>query len=218
MINISRMERKRYMDRGGGAFRLMLSLLLTAAMAAGFFGQNSGNVYAAARTVTIKQGAIEWYAPGDQGGTTVKWVTHIDGVPVDLDEVAGVSRSYAYCVQPSKATPGDGTYNVVLVDEDDKGTIAKMRKLIYYLPGAYGYTKVTKKRWFSNNNTGASAYSLGHIALSYLYAKDDAWNGDVGNTVKNKVFSMLDDLGNLGDHPENLEVYWKKKAGNEDES
>lgn len=216
MINISRMERKRYLDRGGGAFRLILSLLLTAAMAAGFFGQNSRNVYAAARTVTIKQGAIEWYAPGDQGGTTVKWVTHIDGEPVDLDEVPGVSRSYAYCVQPSKKTPADGTYNIVLVEDDDKGTIAKMRKLIYYLPGAYGYTKVTKKRWFSNNNTGASAYSLGHIALSYLYAKDDAWNGEVGNAIKNKVFSILDDLGNLSNPPDDFEVFWIRIEGHQD--
>lgn len=215
MINMSRVKKKRHPDRGGGA-RLLLSLLLAAVVAAGIIVQTPEDVYAAATTVTIKQGEIEWYAPGDEGGTTVKWVTHIDGEPVDLDEVAGVSRSYAYCVQPSKEAPGSGTYNVVLVEDDDKGTIAKMRKLIYYLPGAYGYTKVTSKRWFSNNNTGATAYSLGHIALSYLYAKDDAWNGEVGSTIKNKVFSMLDDLANLSDPPEDFEVFWIKIAGRQD--
>ena len=208
---------KHYSDKGGGrALKILRSLALCAVMITGIFTHSATEVNATASTVTIKLGEIEWYAPGDEGGTTVKWVTHIDGEPVDLDDVPGIKRSYAYCVQPTLATPSSGTYNVVVVDDDDTGTIAKMRKLVYYLPGAYGYTKVTKKRWFSNNNTGATDYSLGHIALSYVYSKTDAWNGGVGDKIKSKVKSMLNDLDNLKDPPEDFEVFWIKKNGYQD--
>jgi len=136
-----------------------------------------------------------------------------------LNEVAGVNRSYAYCVQPLKSTPEEGTHKVTIVDDDDTGKISLMRKLIYYLPGAYGYTKVTKKRWFENNNTGVNAYALGHLGLSWVYSNysegREAW-ADANDTIKSKVKSMVKDLSNLADPPDSFEVFWVKVSGNQD--
>ena len=177
---------------------------------------SSGRVYAAATTVTIKHGDVEMYGSGSFGGTIIKWVTHIDGEPIDLDDTPGVSRSYAYCVQPSVNAPGPGTYNVTVVDDDGTGKIKKMRKLIYYLPGSYGYTKVTKKRWFADNKTGVSAYSLGHLALSYVYGTDDPWYGGVYENVRKEVMEIVNDLDNLPAPPDSFEVFWVKVSGKQD--
>ena len=126
---------------------LALSLVLS-----GMLGLATEEVSAAADNVTLKYGTTLIYGNLISGFTTVKWVTHVDGKELDLDDEPGVSRSYAYCVQPKETAPPAGTYKVTLVDDDDSGKISKMRKLIYYLPGSYGYTKVTKKRWFSGKN------------------------------------------------------------------
>ena len=179
---------------------------------AGVLLTSSGETYAAAVTVTIKYGKIE--NCGDHN-TIWKYVTHVNGEPIDLDDEPGVTRSYAYCVEPMKDGPGEGTYTVVVVDDDDTGKIAKMRKLIYYLPGAYGYTAVTKSRWFSTKST-YSDYALGHLALSYMYdnckSSTEALYG-VTTAGKNKVKSMVEDLDNLAEPPEDFEVFWVKEAG-----
>lgn len=180
------------------------------------FGQATTIAYAKATTVTIKVGSLEKYGTYS---TYWRWVTHIDGQPVDLDDEPGVTRSYAYCVQPSLSTPASGEYNVTVVDDDDTGRVAKMRKMIYYLPGAYGYKKVTKSKWFSNVSSGTSAYALGHIALSYLYdncrEETDAFMG-TSDADKKKVKSMIADLANLADPPEDFEVFWIKVSGSQD--
>ena len=208
--------KRRYVPR---ILVFLLALTMTVSCAMNIFCYR---VSAAATTVTLRYGSSEFYGNGSYGGgwTTVKWVTHIDGEPVDLDEVPGVSRSYAYCVQPTTKSPDPGTYKVTVVDDDDTGKVAKMRKLIYYLPGAYGYTKVTKKRWFAGNNTGASDYAIGHMALSWIHANysdsvSEVWDG-VGSTMKSKVKSIVSDLGNLPEPPDTFEVFWVKVSGRQD--
>ena len=137
--------------------RLIARVVLTLIAFSGMAMACPDTALAAAQTVTLKYGSQIWF--GDHpltGHTSLKWVTHIDGEAVDLDDVAGVSRSYAYCVQPMEDPPAEGTHTVSIIDDDDTGKISKMRKLIYYLPGAYGYTKVTKSRWFSGDSTNDS--------------------------------------------------------------
>lgn len=195
-----------------GYRRTILSLLL---ILVGVF-TNLTTVDAAATTVTLKNGNLEEYGTYS---TRVRWVTHVNGEAIDLDDEPGVSRSYAYCVQPAMDTPDPGTYTVTVVDDDDSGKVAKMRKLIYYLPGAYGYTSVTKSRWFAKLPSGTSAYTIGHVALSYLYdncsSNTDAWTG-TNSAIKEKVKSIIADLDNLPDAPEEFEVFWIKTSGKQD--
>ena len=192
---------------------LLVALLL---IAGGMFSVFTEEADAAAQKVTLKYGKSEGY--GD-GGTYIKWITHIDGEAIDLDDIPGVNRSYAYCVQPMKDDPGEGEHPVTLVDDDETGKISKMRKLIYYLPGSYGYTKVTKKRWFDDNKTGASAYVIGHLGLSWIYSNYsegvEVWVG-AGSTLKNKVKDIVNDLKNLPDPPDDFEVFWVKVSGKQD--
>ena len=195
------------------ASRRMAVLILMIALA---LSLSTSPAYAAAGTVTLKYGGVTSY--GGAGYTYLKWVTHIDGEAVDLDEVAGVSRSYAYCVQPTADPPPEGTHKVTIVDDDDTGRISKMRKFIYYLPGSYGYAKVTKKKWFSGCSVN-EAYSLGHLGLSWIYDKysDDVkvWGGASDSVVK-KVKGLVDDLKNLPDPPEEYEIFWVKVSGKQD--
>ena len=198
---------------------LLASILLIIAAVLGVYTEEAD---AAAQTVTLKYGATEVYGHGSSyagGRTTVKWVTHIDGVAVDLDYEPGVSRSYAYCVQPTIEAPDDGTFNVTVVDDDDTGKVSTMRKLIYYLPGSYGYAKVTKKRWFANKDTDASDYAIGHIALSWIHANysegSEVWDG-IPAEMERKCKSIVEDLKNLPDPPGSFEVFWVKVSGKQD--
>lgn len=198
--------------------RIIAAWLMCLLSFAGVVALNFDYSCAAATTITLKMGKTEYYGVRNYC-TTWRWVTHINGEPVDLDDEPGVSRSYAYCVQPDKPTPSEGTYNVTVIDEDNTGRTAKMRKLIYYLPGGYGYTSVTKKKWFSKSVEGCSDYALGHIALSYLYdncsGNSDAWFG-TGDAVKSKVKDMIKELSSLPDPPEEFEVFWIKVDGYQD--
>ena len=182
------------------------------------FSASAYRAYAAAGTVTLKYGSDITYGSGWTGHTTLKWVTHVDGEPVDLDEEEGINRSYAYCVQPAVGSPPAGTYDVTLVDDDDTGKIAKMRKLIYYLPGSYGYVKVTKDRWFSDCSNN-KAYAIGHLALSWIYDNysnsSDLWGGAPDSMVK-KTKGIVDDLDALPDPPDDYEVFWVKVSGKQD--
>lgn len=196
--------------------RLLAGLIAGLLMLTSLIGWSAQPVLAAATTVTIRVGSLEKYG---SYSTYWRWVTHIDGQAIDLDEEPGVTRSYAYCVQPSLATPASGEYSVTVVDDDDTGKGARMRKMIYYLPGTYGYKKVTASRWFSNTSSGTSAYALGHIALSYLYdncrEETDAFMG-TSDADKKKVKSMISDLANLAEPPEDFEVFWVKVSGSQD--
>ncbi|MCQ2567904.1 MAG: hypothetical protein MJ127_05860 [Mogibacterium sp.] len=199
-------------------FRRVLSVVMCTVSLLWVAGLAVSPADAAVNTVTLKNGDVEFYGSA-AFGTRVRWVTHINGEEVDLDDVPGVSRSYAYCVQPAKECPDAGTYPVTVVDDDDTGRLAKMRKLIYYLPGAYGYKSKTKSRWFSGSMGGASAYAIGHVALSFLYdncsEETDAWKG-ASSAVKSKVKHMISDLGNLKDPPDDFEVFWIKLSGMQD--
>ena len=192
---------------------LALSLVLS-----GMLGLATEEVSAAADNVTLKYGTTLIYGNLISGFTTVKWVTHVDGKELDLDDEPGVSRSYAYCVQPKETAPPAGTYKVTLVDDDDSGKISKMRKLIYYLPGSYGYTKVTKKRWFSGKNV-EDAYIIGHLALSWIHSNysesSDVW-GEAPAAIVEKSKYIVDDLKNLPDPPDDFEVFWVKVHGKQD--
>ena len=192
--------------------KILVALLLLALMV----NADAYAVHAAASTVTLKMGALEKY--GDYS-TYMRWITHIDGVTVDLDDEPGVTRSYAYCVQPAAAALESGEYSVTVIDDDNTGRTEKMRKMIYYLPGAYGYKKVTKTRWFDSMPSGTSAYTLGHIALSYLYdncnSDTDAFKG-TNAAIKDKVKSIVKDLDKLAEPPDDFEVFWIKVSGKQD--
>ena len=192
---------------------MLLALLLAITVSS---GAATDAVNAAATTVTLKMGALETYG---SYSTYTRWITHIDGEPVDLDDEPGVTRSYAYCVQPAADPLESGEYSVTVIDDDNTGRTEKMRKMIYYLPGAYGYKKVTKARWFDTIPSGTSAYTLGHIALSYLYdncnADTDAFKG-TNAAIKDKVKSIVKDLDKLDDPPEDFEVFWIKVSGKQD--
>lgn len=196
-----------------------LSLILTLGLIlSGMFGIVLSTADAAASTVTLKYGSDITYGSGWTGHTTMKWVTHVNGEVLDLDDEPGVSRSYAYCVQPPVGSPPQGTYSVSLVDDDDTGKISKMRKIIYYLPGSYGYAKLTKNRWFSGTSLN-DAYVMGHLALSWVYdgysESQDIWGGAPSSMVS-KVRSMVDDLSNIPDPPEDYEVFWVRVSGMQD--
>lgn len=206
------------MIRTGKTRRSLSALLslLTAFMLA--IGASATGAEAAAETVTIKNGDMQSY--GDTAVTCVRWITHVNGEAIDLDEMPGIKRSYAYCVQPYLDTPKAGTYDVVVVDDDGSGKVADMRKMVYYLPGAYGYTKTTKKRWFgSNNKTGAKDYAIGHMVLSYIFEgypdSGKIWTG-VRGSVKTKVKDIVADVGNLPEPPKDFEVFWVKVSGKQD--
>ena len=202
--------------------RKLVCLITLCIFAAGALGTFTDEVSAAASTVTLRYGSTEYYGSGSHGGgyTTIKWVTHIDGEAIDLDEIPGVSRSYAYCVQPTAPPPSAGTYSVTVVDDDDTGRVAKMRKLIYYLPGSYGYAKIGYNRWFKDNDIGASDYAIGHMALSWIHSGysesvSEVWDG-VSSSMERKVKAIVEDLDNLPDPPDSFEVFWVKVSGRQD--
>ena len=201
------------LSRHAGFMRMITAAALMLALA---FSAGAYRADAAAETVTLVNGEVLRYG-AEPAATTVRWVSHVNGEVVDEDEVPGSTRSYAYCVQPKLASPYSGTYDVAIVDDDDSGSIALMRKLIYYLPGSYGYVKVTQSRWFgASNTTGAHDFALGHMALSYIYAgypdDEDFWEGTYDG-MKPKIKSMISDLANLPDPPERYEVFWIKISG-----
>lgn len=197
-------------------FSVLLSLIavLSLVLAATVFRAD-----AAAETVTLKNGKIQYYGSGS-AGTHLRWVTHINGEPVDTGEVPGGTSSYAYCVQPYLDTPDAGTYNVVVVDDGGSGRNAMMRKVVYYLPGGYGYTTTTGSRWFgANNKTGATDYAIGHMVLSYIYEgypdSGKIWSG-VRSNVRAKVMEIVADVGNLPDPPADFEIFWVQVKGKQD--
>ena len=173
---------------------------------------------AAVDTVTLAVGKSDYYGDEDMM-THVRWVTHVNGEAIDLDLVPGTARSYAYCVEPNRATPAAGQYKVSVIDDDDAGRSAKMRKLIYYLPGSYGYKKLTKQKWFAAKDTGASDYAVAHVALSWLYDKQSeqnhAWAG-AGSDIQKLVKKMVADLDDLPDPPDDFEVFWIKSESHQD--
>lgn len=189
--------------------RRLLASAAAAALMLTLFSVTGYRADAAVQNITIRFGHDVDYGYGDLGHTTYKWVTHVNGEAIDLDDVAGVNRSYAYCIQPS-AGLDEGTYDVTLIDSDDTGRTLKMRKLVYYLPGAYGYTKVTSNRWFSGYSQD-DAYAIGHLALSWIYENylDDyiVWGGAPDEMVS-KTKSLVNDLPNLPDPPQSFEVFW----------
>lgn len=201
------------------AARRLVTAMLALIMTLGMITAAAGTVHAAAQTVTLKYGSQIWF--GDHplsGHTSLKWVTHIDGEAVDTDEIPGVSRSYAYCVQPMADPPPEGTYNVSVIDDDDTGRISKMRKLVYYLPGSYGYTKVTKSKWFSGYSM-EDAYAIGHTALSWIYdnyKEDDTVWGGAHLDFRAKTKAIVSDLANLPDPPDSFEVFWVRRDGKQD--
>ncbi len=117
----------------------------------------------------------------------VRKIVAVNGVSVDSSE--DMKSSYAYCVEPLMDGPdrecGTGdTYTAGMIaagghgeliytfdgsDAADEG-FSYMRKLCYYLPSGYGWTKTTSKWWDSYRASGgsdiSSAYILGATVLS----------------------------------------------------
>ena len=196
----------------------VLTALITALLL--FFAAAASDSHAAAETVTLVTGKMHEYGTGWPAQTMVRWISHINGELIDGNDVPGSDRSYAYCVQPRLDNPGNGVYNVIIIDDDETGKYEKMRKMVYYLPGSYGYVRVTGSRWFgSSNTTGCSDFSIGHVALSYMYAdcpaEGEFWDRTYPS-VKAKVIDMVADLDNLEDPPFDYEVFWIRTPGKQD--
>ena len=145
--------------------------------------------------------------------TRYRWITYINGEQVDVEDEIELNRSYAYCVQPSKDPPPEGSYSVEdVIDDSGTGWKDKMRKLIYYLPGGAGYDKKTKKKWFSGFSF-QETYYVAHIALSVIYEGD--YSGTSGK-IRNKVDEILEDVKTLPDPPDSFEVFWIRVNGKQD--
>lgn len=170
-------------------------------------------VSASINTITLFNGDMEEYGTHR---TRVRWATAVNGNTIDQGSAAGTSKSYAYCVQPELDTPEAGTYAVEPISNDSSGRLSDMRKMIYYLPGGYGYKAITKSRWFSSLPPGNTDFTTAHVILSYMYdycsGSSDAWIG-TSEALRNKIIGIVADLRNLPDPPANFEVFWIK--GNE---
>ena len=172
------------------------------------------------QTVTINTGKMYYYGSDDEDHVTRRWATHINGEALESGSAPEGSRSSVYCVQPRVTGPGKGDYPITIIDDDDTGIAETMRKLIYYLPGSYGYVRMTKSRWFGDKNTtGTSDFAVGHLALSYIYSgykEKDVFQSTHYSGIKPMVMSMIADLANLPDPPSGFEVFWIKNKNMQD--
>ena len=89
---------------------------------------------------------------------TINYGTH----RTDRMYIDGERNNYAYCTEPSKYAPDDGQHSYTLFAKD-----SIYRKVLYYLPGGYGYETVTNPRYFQGWSD-TDAYVVGHLIVSYI--------------------------------------------------
>lgn len=221
------MRRMILIKTGEKRFRKAVLLLLALLTVTGSFVPLMTQVKAAAKkgtkavTVTVKNG--ERYSYGSKPYSTVqRWVTHINGERVDLDEVPGKKTSFAYCLQPALATPDSGTYEVIVMDDDSTGKAARMRKAAYYSLGGYGYSKVSNPGWFEKQDfkfMNVNKYTFCHVYLSWCYdnysSDSDAFTG-VDDRIRNACRSLRNYLDTLPSPPDDFETFLIKISGCQD--
>ena len=175
----------------------------------------------------------------------VRKIVAVNGVSVDSSE--DMRTSYAYCVEPLMEGPDSGcgigdTYIAGLTSAGGHGEriytfdgseaadegFSYMRKLCYYLPSGYGWTKTTSKWWDNYRASGGSdiksGYILGATVLSKRWAKDaDDPEGNanygynkLGDKSKALVDRFLNEVKNLPDPPENYMAFYVSREGRQD--
>ena len=110
----------------------------------------------------------------------------------------------AYCVQPLKKTPADGTYSYQLL-----GTDSPLRKALYYLPGGYGYEHQIKDAYLSGWSDD-NCYVIGHLVTAYIYADYDANSGAFHGAPQNfidKAVEVANVIKTLADPPTSFRAF-----------
>ena len=117
--------------------------------------------YASATTdVSVTRGSCYYYSDYDLGSyLTYKYTVSFNNV-----------TATAYCIQPSKSSPGDGVFKITRL-----GDGKKLAKVCYYgtkASGVNGFFK-TEHPDFS----AGKQFVIAHLAVSYASGSDDAFSG-----------------------------------------
>lgn len=178
--------------------RSILAAFLCIAVLAGCLPFGTANVYAADGTVTYQKGEQLSY------GTHFTHKMYVDGNP----------RNVAYCTEPSKVAPDDGKHSYTLFSKD-----SIYRKVLYYLPGGYGYETVTNAKYFKGWSDN-DAYVIGHLIVSYIrdgYSmKGDAFLGASAKYIEKtkEVLAIIDE--DLPKPPDSFQAFIIKIDGRQD--
>ena len=177
--------------------RIMLMILITACV----ITSAAGPAFAAGEGMNIR--SITWRIKGYTDlaglGYTLREITAVNGI--DVNSTSDMNSSYAFCVEPillgpegedaeegqtytaGDKTAGGGGEKIYTFNGDEAAEegYKMMRKLCYYLPSGYGWTKVTSK-WYrayrdnlgddADNYDLRSGYALGATVLAKQWAKD----------------------------------------------
>lgn len=111
----------------------------------------------------------------------------------------------AYCVQPMKKTPPDGTYQYDLLGKD-----SALRKALYYLPGGYGYEKENIAGKYLSGWSENNRYVIGHLVASYVYSGYDAGSGAFYGAPQNyidKAVEIANAIKNLPAPPDSFRAF-----------
>lgn len=164
----------------------LLAFLLAAIIALGAVITNQIPVYAADGTLTFNSG--ETIAYGDYFTTRMTF----DG------------NNTAYCVEPLKKTPEAGNYEYNLLAND-----SPVRKALYYLPGGYGYNQSMKEQFLSGWAED-DAYVIGHLAVAYIYAGENADSGafyGAPQSYIDKAVEVTNAIKGLPDAPKSFRAF-----------
>lgn len=158
--------------------RRILAILLCIAVIAGCLPFSAQEAYAASGTVNYKKGAVLEYGS--------HWTNFM--------YVDGSTKNVAYCADPTKASPDEGSHTYELLAKD-----SAYRKALYYMPGGYGYDKVMKGKCFSGWSEN-EAYVVGHLLVSYIHdgykMSGDAFTGATAKYIE-KTKEVVNELKKL---------------------
>ncbi|MCQ4794141.1 VaFE repeat-containing surface-anchored protein [Anaerofustis stercorihominis] len=178
--------------------RRVLAIFLCLAVFAGCMPFNASKAYAADGTVTYQKGEEIFY------GTHFTHKMYVDGS----------TKNVAYCTEPSKAAPDDGKHSYTLLAQD-----SIYRKVLYYLPGGYGYETVTNAKYFKGWSD-TDAYVIGHLIVSYIHdgysMKGDAFTGASQKYIEKtkEVLDIIDE--DLPKPPDSFKAFIIKIDGKQD--
>lgn len=111
----------------------------------------------------------------------------------------------AYCVQPMKKTPPDGSYQYDLL-----GKSSALRKALYYLPGGYGYEKENMAGKYLSGWSENDRYVIGHLVASYVYSNYDAGSGafyGAPQSYIDKAVEIANAIQNLPAAPDSFRAF-----------
>lgn len=163
-----------------------LAAILAVLMLLPVFAGKPHEVYAA-DTVSLHHDTQYHYGKWSTGNLTV-------------DDGTGT----AFCVEPSRETPPNGSYPYELLDRG-----SNIRKVMYYLVGGNGYEEVTSKTLFSEY-TYIDIYVTSHVMLSWMW-DGCKWSGDadegVGSEFKELIESLYRQIIQLPDPPAGYQAF-----------